>query len=287
MNSGFNTCLTMIIIPVAVSCTFFQERRKVPLARVDRSVLYLSDVKNVIPDNFSAEDSLLFAEDYIRNWINYELLIKKAQDNLTMSQKDLVREIREYKNSLIIYRYQNELMKQKLDTSVTASSVSALYDSVKQDFILDKDLIRAIWVRIPLSVTNPERVKVFCNATSARSLEELNNYCQKNRGEYELFTTSWTDARQVFQKLPHQPKNLHRFLAGYTIWETRDTRYYYLVRILDYAAAGSPSPVEYISNNLKEMIINKRKSEFLEKNRKDIFTEGLKNNKFKIYEYEN
>lgn len=287
MSNGINTYLTMIIIPVAVSCSFFQERRKVPIARVDHSVLYLKEIQNAIPDHFSVEDSLLYAEDYIRNWINNELLIKKAQENLTISQKDLAKEIREYRNSLIIYRYQNELMQQKLDTTVSESDISELYDSVKQDFILDKDLVRAILVKIPLSVANPGKVKVFCDATSAPSLEELDAYCKKNKGSYELYSPLWADARQVFRLLPYQPQNLQRFLASYTIWETRDASYYYLVRILDYTPAGNPSPVGYISSNLKEMILNKRKNEFLEKTRKDIFTEGLINNKFKIYAHEN
>jgi hypothetical protein len=271
---------------VAVSCNFTQERRKVPVARVDGSVLYLSEIREAIPDNFSREDSLLYAEDYIRNWINYELLINKAQENLTISQRDLAKEIREYRNSLIIYRYQHDLMQQKLDTFVTISEITELYDSVKQDFILDKDLIKAIFVRIPLTLENPEKVKAFCDDTSSRNLDELDQYCIKNGGNYDLYINDWTDARQVFQKLPYQPGNLQRFLAGYTIWETRDSRNYYLVRILDYAAAGNPAPQEYISNNLKEMIINKRKSQFLDKIKEDIYKEGLINNKFKIYDYE-
>jgi hypothetical protein len=286
MSNGIHTYLTIIIIPVAFSCSIIQDRKKVPIARVDHSVLYLSEIQNAIPDNFSGEDSLLYAEDYIRNWINYELLLKKAHENLTLSQSDLVKEIREYRNSLIIYRYQDELMQQKLDTFVSEAEITVFYDSVKQDFILDKDLVKVIMVKIPLKVKNPENVKVFCDASSARNLEELDQYCRKNGAEYNLYGKSWVDPRQVFRELPFQPKDLHGFLSGYTIWETRDSGFYYLVRILDYAPAGTPSPVEYIGSNLKEMIINKRKNQFLGKIKQDIYTEGLLNNKFKIYDYD-
>ena len=49
------------------------------------------------------QDSILIAGDYIRKWIQQELLIQKANENLSSEQKNLDREIQEYRNSLIIY----------------------------------------------------------------------------------------------------------------------------------------------------------------------------------------
>jgi hypothetical protein len=285
MNKGITIYLICLYLPV-VSCTFINGSGKIPLACVDQNVLYLSELQSIIPKDISIEDSILIAEDYIKNWINNELMIKKAQENLTISQKDLAKEIKEYKNSLIIYRYQQQLMEQKLDTLVSEEEIVSFYDSVREDFRLNIDLIKAVSVRIPLEVEHPERVKAFCESSLKQNLEELRLFCTKNGGFCDLNTEDWVDSRSVFQNLPYQPGNISGFLAKYTTWESRDSRFYYLVRIMDYAQAGTYAPVEYIRENLKEMIINKRKSLFLLKIKEDVYTEGTKNNKFKIYDYE-
>ncbi len=44
--------------------------------------------------------------------------------------------------------------------------------------------------------------------------------------------------------------------------------------------------MEYIHDNMKNLIINERKTDFLKKVEDDVYTEGVRNNKFKIYEYE-
>jgi hypothetical protein len=286
MSKGIQTYLTIIIIPVAFSCTFIQERRKVPIARVDQNVLYLSEIQGAIPDSLSKDDSILIAEDFIRRWINNELIIKKAQENLSISQKDLAKEIREYKNALIIYRYQNELMQEKLDTSVSEKEITECYDSVKEDFLLDTDLVKAVSVKIPLIVKEPEKVKAFCESLSYRNPEELKLFCSKNGGSYDLYGENWVNPQLVFQNIPFGPGNLSGFLAHYTTWETRDSKFYYLISIQEYAPSGTPAPVDQIRENLKEIIINKRKNAFLEKIKEDIYTEGLKNNRFKIFDYE-
>lgn len=286
MSKCIQTYLIIIVIPVAFSCTFIQERRKIPIARVDQNVLYLSELQNAIPAELAKDDSILMAEDYIRNWVNNELIIKKAQENLSVSQKDLAKEIREYTNALIIYRYQNELMQEKLDTSVSEKEITECYDSVKEDFLLDTDLLKAISVKIPLSVEEPEKVKAFCERSSFKNPEELQLFCGKNGGSYDLYRQNWVNANLAFRDFPFKPGNISGFLTQYTTWETRDSKYYYLISVQDYALAGTPAPVDYIRENLKEIIINKRKNAFLEKIKEDIYTEGLKNNKFKIFDHE-
>jgi hypothetical protein len=286
MNNGISTYLIFVFIPVFVSCSYLRRTGDVLIARVDQDVLFLSDIQDALPKNLSADDSVLFAEDYVRNWVSNELMIKKAQENLTISQKDLARELMDYRNSLIIYRYQKALMQEKLDTIVGDVEIMQTYDSVREDFILDSDLVKAVLVKIPLSVPQPERVKAFCESSGTRNLEELQQFCLKNGGTCEVFPDHWADAGEVFRKLPYQPVNVQNFLSRYTTWEARDNRYYYLVRIRDYALSGSYAPVESIRDNMKNLILNKRKNAFLNEIKKDIYTEGLKNNRFQIYDYD-
>jgi hypothetical protein len=43
------------------------------------------------------------------------------------------------------------------------------------------------------------------------------------------------------------------------------------------------APVEYVETDIKNLILNKRKIEFLKQIEENIYKEGIRQNKFKIY----
>ena len=60
------------------SCTKKQDHKgKKPLVEVGGKFLYKEDLQGVLPLNLAADDSVLFAESYIRNWIEDVLLFNK------------------------------------------------------------------------------------------------------------------------------------------------------------------------------------------------------------------
>ncbi|HTL81353.1 MAG TPA: hypothetical protein VL651_06600, partial [Bacteroidia bacterium] len=86
------------------------------LARVFDNKLYESEVTALIPKGTASEDSLLRAQNIINNWVREKLLIHKAELNLSKDQQNVEQQLQAYKNSLIIYAYEKELVLQKLDT---------------------------------------------------------------------------------------------------------------------------------------------------------------------------
>ena len=59
---------------------------KTPLVEVGGKFLYQEDLQTALPLNLVADDSILFAESYIRNWIEDALLFEKAEDNVQIGR---------------------------------------------------------------------------------------------------------------------------------------------------------------------------------------------------------
>ena len=74
-----------------------------------------------------------------------------------------------------------------------------------------------------------------------------------------------------------------KILARNNLIELNDSIYYYLVSIQDYKLKNELAPVEYVETNIKNLILNKRKIEFLKQIEENIYKEGIRQNKFKIY----
>jgi hypothetical protein len=276
----------VISTTVLLSCGWGVNADRIPLAKVGESTLYLDDLRSVLPPGLSYDDSLMMAEDYIKKWVMNELLVKKAGDNLSPAQKDLTKELNEYRNSLITYRYKMELMLQKLDTLVSDREIKAYHEQNRDNFILNKNIVKAIYIKIPSEVSRPEQVKVFCEQVSDDNLVELREFCLKFAITYDIFVDNWIDFELIAGNLPEPVENQEEFLRRNTTVEFRDKDFYYLLCIIDYRLANSVAPVEYVSESIKSLIINKRRIEFLKKVEDDVYLEGVRFNKFKLYSYE-
>lgn len=266
---------------VLIQCSYISEEKVV--AEVSDKKLFVSDLSEIIPNGINEADSAIMANDYIKKWIKQELVIQKANENLSLEQKDVTRELQEYRNSLIIYKYKNELMKQRMDTSVTQEQIEQFYTANPENFKLIYNIVKAIFVKIPNEVSNPALLKSLAADTSEEGLAELREYCLQYAKGFDIFIDNWVNFEIVKNNIPEEINDISGYLRDNDLIELNDSDYYYLVRIEDYKLKNDLAPLEYMENNIKNLILNQRKIEFLKELEESIYQEGINKNSFKIY----
>ncbi len=256
---------------------------KKPIAKIHEKNLYLSDVEDIIPDNKSKEDSTMIAESYIRNWIKKQLLLKKAENNLSKENKDIQKQIEEYRSSLLIYRYQQQLINQKLDTTVSEKEIQNYYENNTTNFTLDKNLVKILYVELPQNSPNISSVKSWMKSENENDISKLRDYCYQYAKKYDDFDNEWIEFNRLITKIPIEINNPQRYLKYNKNIEEKDSLFHYFVKINDYKLKGTPAPVSYVQDKIKSVILNKRKHKLLEKLEKDLYNEALNRNEFIIY----
>lgn len=272
----------VVIALILNSCSVFIDNGE-PIAKVGTHVLTLEELKKNVPDYLDETDSTLWADDYIKKWIQRELLLLKAEENLGQQMKDVSKELEEYRNSLIVYRYKNELMKQKMDTTVKETDVQDYFSKNKESFILNRNIVKAIYIKIPLEVSSPENIKELCASNDPEKQARLNEYCMTYAKAYDRFNDQWVAADLVLTNTPVETTNQQSILERNRFIESSDTNYYYIVFIRDYRLSGQISPVEYVFNDIRNLILSKQKIQFLKQIEKDIYKEGLDSKKVKLF----
>jgi len=257
-----------------------------PIAKVGDKVLYQSNISEMLPKNSTSEDSILLVNDYINKWIKQQLLIQKADENLSPEQKNVDAELMAYRNSLIIYKYKNELIKQRLDTVVSSKEIEEYYTNHSADFNLNRCIVKAIFVQIPSDLANPELIKTMVDDTSDEGLAELREYCGQYAKKIDISIENWIDFQVLKNNLPIEIDEPERFLRENKLKEMNDSKYYYLVSIHDYKLTNDLAPIEFVENNIKNLILNQRKIKFLKEIEENVYTEGIRQNKFRIYNKE-
>ena len=264
------------------SCSQPEQSEKRAVARVGEKKLFSSDLTEIIPANLEAKDSAAMADEYIDKWVKQELLLQKANENLTPAQKNVSRELEEYRNSLIIYKYKNELIKQRMDTTVTKEQIENYYNKNRVAFNLNKNIVKAIFVKIPNEVANPALLKSLTANTTEEGLTELKEYCLQYAKGFDIFIDNWVDFETLKNNIPQEIDDVERFLTRNNLIELSDSNYYYLVRIHEYKLRNELAPLEFVRDNIKKLILNRRKIEFLKQIEDNIYKEGIRKNKFSI-----
>ena len=134
--------LLIAVLLFLASCSDYKRKSdEQPVARVFDRYLYTDAIKDIMPANISSSDSVIIARDFIEKWIKKQLLLNKAELNLTEEEKNVDKQIDNYKTSLLIYKYEQSLIKQKLDTFVSFNEIKEYYNENSSNFLLNDNLV--------------------------------------------------------------------------------------------------------------------------------------------------
>lgn len=274
----------LIVIGIAFSaCNNTNSINDTKIAKVEDKILYLSEISEIIPNNSSIEDSLLLVNNYTKQWIKKQLLIKKAELNLLEIDENVDKLIEEYRSSLIIHNYQRILIEQKLDTVVSSFEIEQYYKEYNNNFVLSKNIIKALFIKIQKPVPNKDWVHKAIRSDSDETLNKLESYCYQNATKYDHFGDQWIYSETMLDKLPLKIKNEELFLKRNKYIETQDSTYEYFVKIHKVQFRNTKAPIIFVKDNIKQIIVNKRKIDFIENMEKSIYNDARAKNEFKIY----
>jgi hypothetical protein len=265
-------------------CSGFNETNKEkPLAKVGNQYLYSSELRGLIKPGFSKNDSLVMIASLAEKWIRKQLILQKAELNLTEEEKDVEKELDEYRTSLIIYKYEQKLIKEKLDTAVRQNEIIDYFNKNTSNFILNYDIVKAQYIKLPLKSKNIDKVKEWINSASEDKTKLLEKYCLQHAFKYEYFNDEWINFDNLKMLLPVEISNNEYFLKSNKSVELKDSFSLYLLNINDYKLKGSQSPLKFVDNDIKSILLLKRKQKLLNDLENKIYFDAIDRNNFTIY----
>lgn len=279
--------MLQVMLPLALlvaSCAESDGSEDKVVARAYEEKLLWSDLRSVIPFNINAEDSAALARQFIHNWLKRRTVLHQAEQNLPEEKKDFEAQLRDYRNSLVIYAYEEALVQQKLDTVVSHNQLEEYHRQNTANFRLREPIMRVRWARVRES-----------DQRTLKKLEEqfLSNDPERTH-ELEMWLASrkiaivdevdrWITAAQLIGALALIAPD--RFAVPNSAGKSfhRDGDAAILLEVLEWSGAGEPAPLQFVEADIRSIIINQRKLRFLEKMREDLYLEALEKQQIETY----
>jgi hypothetical protein len=276
--------ILILISALILSCRKLESgNNEQPIARVQDKLLLPSEILDIFPAGLSEQDSLVILRNFTEKWIKKQLILQKAELNLNEAQKDVSRQIEEYRSSLLIFKYEQSLIKQKLDTIINSGEIENYYTENSSNFILDNIIVKALFIKLPFDAPNLDVFRSLYRQEDEESVRQLESYCYQYAVKYDYFNDNWIILDNILRELPEELNNPEWRLKYYDYIEQQDSTYRYFVHIRDYKLDSEIAPLEYVENNIRSIILNKRKLKFVQNLENNIYNDALNKGQFIIY----
>ncbi|MDB4087016.1 peptidyl-prolyl cis-trans isomerase, partial [Flavobacteriaceae bacterium] len=102
---------------------------------------------------------------------------------------------------------------------------------------------------------------------------------------YYFNDSLWINKDVFFNKLPEIKERLKQnIVKNKLFYRLQDSLELYLINIKDYKPKNDIAPFDFIKSTLKQVLLNKKKLEFISKFEKELIENALQQNEFEFYE---
>lgn len=256
---------------------------KTPLVEIDGNFLYKEDMLSALPVGLSKDDSLLFAERYIRSWAEDVLLYEKAKDNIP-DNIDIDKLVDNYRKALIMHVYQQELISEQVNNEISEQEMVDYYDKNKELFKLEYPLIKGLFIKVPLTAPRLSSVRRWYKTETQEAVENLEKYSLQNAVKYEYFYDKWISVTDMLDVIPLNVNEPEKYLEAHHHVELKDTAFYYFLNVSDYRKAGEEMPYGFARVEVKELLTNQKQVGFMKKVKNDLYQRAVDKKRI-VYNY--
>lgn len=265
------------------SCQNPNDKNGEVIASVYGKNLYKTDLENISFEGITYNDSVVRARAFIDRWINNQLLLRQAENNLKPEQLDFSRRLEEYRNSLVINKYETELIKQNLNAEVTDEQIIDYYNSNSGEFRLNRNVVRVAVVSLPKDNNKKWIFTKLMRDYDSLMIDSISSMADEYAETYDMNVEHWYNFEEIIDKYNLKVDDQETFLRNNKFLTVNDDKLSTLIRLCEYRLIGDDSPCELQSDRIKYIILSSRKKELLEKLYDDLYTKAIQERAFEIY----
>ncbi len=278
--------LLILLVLTHTSCQYFQPKQVEPeriIAKVGDKVLSEKNLLALTPSNLSLQDSSKYAEKFVSDWIKKQLMIQKAEESIDFNEAQIQRKVLDYQYALMVHELEERYIDTNLNKDVSEQEITSYYNEKSENFILRQNLAKCVYFKIPNKAPQVWRLRRALRNYPADTVKVW-EYASEHAIKAFTEDSVWIKFDDVLLETPLKDiSNKTQFLKSNSSVEVSDEDFIYFLKIFDYKLVGEVTPLEFIRENVKDIILNKRKIALKKDLEKKIYDEAVQNNAFEIY----
>lgn len=249
------------------------------IASVFKHNLYYNDIPEDLRNAANPADSSALVNGFVDQWIRKMLLLHEAEKRKPESL-DIEKLVEDYKQSLLINNLEKQVIVEELDTVISNSEYESLYETIKENHIQEYAVIRLSYFKIP---EKAQQIDKFYEWWKKDNKKRMHSYAEKYAETYLMEEDTWNKWEEVKKIIDDVVLKRYSFQTPKSV-QKNIGEYEYFVTIHEFADKGQISPLGIIRDQLKNIILQKRKTNVMDDYLERIYLKELKNENIIIKE---
>ncbi len=268
-----------ILLLFIISCNYNLKNNDGYVARVGDEFLSVEEIQELVPKNLNKQDSIRIVNNVIEEWATSKLLIQNAIINLNEIEKSQIdNKSEKYRENLIISEYRNKISNNNPDTSASKDEIELFFSENSKNFKLFEEIIKGRYVKLNKNTFNINEIKRRFRRFN-QSDKSFFDSISIQLLNYYLNDSIWINKKLFFNKIPSLEYDQSlRISKNNLFYVQEDSLALYLIKINNYKKADDYAPLEYIYNRIKEVIVSKKRIDYLNKIDTELIGDAITKN---------
>ncbi len=272
MNKIFPVLLLAFCLLFTISCNKKTDQNVI--AKAFGKELSLKEAEPFISQYIDSKDSLLKLSNYVNLWLSQQIKLNNAKRNLVDNDPEIEKKVADYRNDLLIYYYEQNIISEQLDTLVKEEEMLSFFEQNKENFQLSTNIVRMLFVKVEEDSKILNKFRTLIKNPVGKNKSKLEELSSKFAENSFLEDQTWLNFDDIIKEVPLRTYNVEQFLENNKYVEIKEGAYIYLVHILAYQIKNASSNFELEKDNIKKVIIQKRRKDLLKKLETDLKKEA-------------
>lgn len=279
----YGTMLCLFALCLCTACDALKSEDGVldrPIAKVQNKTLKTSDLEDIVPEGMSGEDSSLIAQAYVQRWTKEALMQYEAGRNVP-KELNIDQLVRNYRASLIRMNYEEQIIGNRIDSTIMESELLRYYEDNKDQFQLDNTILRINLLKVP-SDAPQGTLNSLWYSSKAEDKQALKEFANKWASVALLNDEQWLRLEAIGKLLPKDALNIEN-IAKRKEGVLKDDNSLYYFRVLETVRGKQTAPFEYARDQAMKVILHKRKQKLIEDWKEELYQKALKSKAVEIF----
>ncbi len=280
----FLTYIGVLLFTVSCGSFINESIENKPVARVGETLLYTEDISHLLYDGITKADSVTIVTNFVNNWASKQLLLSKAKVNLPEEKlEEFDALVSDYRTDLYTRAYKDALVSQAADSMVTKSQMRSFYEKEKDNFRLKEQLVKIRFIQLPKQFLNKQTVIKKLKSFKPADIVFLDSIGVQFK-KLNFNDSIWVQSTRLINEIPPLSlENQQKYLKKSQFFELEDAMGVYLTKVVDVRNINDVAPLSFIEPTIKQVLLNRRKLDYIRSLETEIIDEAIKKNEFEIY----
>ncbi|HRH10431.1 MAG TPA: hypothetical protein PLU73_02905 [Bacteroidia bacterium] len=240
------------------------------------------ELNDLIIDTGDPKDSIGMRKKAIDEWAIESFFYQEALTKFKEEEIDIEKQVNDYRKSLINHLYSTKIIEANLDTNVSLAEIQEYYNENKDNFILKDNIVKVNYFKIPLKAQPLEKMKRLLYSTTQKDKDQLISLAAQYAENYFVNDSTWLYLDEVKKEVPKLREQDDIYIFAGRVIEISDDAFYYFLRIREVKNRNSVSPINFEKQNIKKVIINRRKTQLINQYKKQLLEKAVEEKRFRI-----